>query len=96
MAQFHELVIRSCDCKQTNRVTDFVSKVRGAAVHFCVFTINTHDTIVITATFIIGDSLEIRDPGFWHVQLLRLSTDAFLALYSTTTSVTGISEILNE
>jgi len=33
VVQFDELVIRSCDCKQTNRITVFATEVRGAASH---------------------------------------------------------------
>jgi len=58
--KFDELVIRSWHCKQTNRVTVFATEVRGAAVHSCVFAINTPDTIVITATWTVGDSLELQ------------------------------------
>jgi hypothetical protein len=57
-------------------------ELRGAAIHSSVFTINTPDTIVITATCNVGDSLELRDPGFWHVQFLWLSPDSFTALYN--------------
>ena len=60
----------------------FVTEVRGAAIHSCVFTINTPDKIVITATCIVGDSLEILDPGFWHLQFLQLCPDTFTALYN--------------
>jgi len=62
--QFDELIIRSCYCKQINRVTVFVTEVRGAAIHSCVFTTNTPNTNVIAATRTVGDSLELRDPGF--------------------------------
>jgi hypothetical protein len=92
--QFDELEIRSCDCKRIDRVTVFVTEVCGAAIHSCVFTTNTPDTTVVTATCTIGDSLELRDP--------RSGTCSFCSFLQTalqpctTTTVTGISEILNE
>ena len=45
-------------------------------------TFNTPDTTVVSATCTVRDSLELRDPGFWHVQLLQLSADSFTALYN--------------
>jgi hypothetical protein len=82
LAQFDELLILSCDCKQTNRVTAFVTELCGAAIHYCVFTIYTPNKTVIIAACTVGKSLELRDPGFWHLQFLQLSPDSSTALYN--------------
>jgi len=46
-----------------------------------ILTFNTPDTTVVSATYTVGDSLELRDPEFWHVQFPQLYPDSFTALY---------------